>query len=299
MKAYGIQRVTCCVWAVCAICALPIQAQSEEGLTFYTSFQGSASDFGVVTRLDPNVGYRFNRFFEIDAGFPVYFVRPSDNVASGFASNSVNGIGNFYTNFRLSMLNPAVNYVSTVTATAPTGDREKGLSTGKMTWDWNNHFNKPLGPLAPFANLGVANGITDTPFFVRPFLSRGTVGHFEGGANLKFLPVAGLGGSVYAYEPSGEQTVVSRVVHGSPMSSTPGQSQGRGRRRGVFESAPETVGTADIARDRGFSFWLDVIPNPVVFLELGYSRSTTYALDTVYWNVGVNVRSLMRNARRQ
>lgn len=292
-------RKCLCVLAISVSFVLPSLAQSEPGFTFYTSFQGSASDLGVITRLDPSAGYRFNRFFEIDAGLPIYFIRPSDRVASEFVSRSVNGIGNFYTDLRLSVLNPAVNYVTTLTATAPTGDRDKGLSTGKLTWDWNNHFNKPLGPVAPFVNLGISNGITDTPFFVRPFLSRGTVGHFEGGVNWKFLPVAGAGASVYAYEPSGEQTVISRVVQHRAASSTPAASPGRGRGRGVFKSAPEVVGAADIARDRGYSFWLDVLPNPVLFFELGYSRSTTYALDTVYWSLGVNVRSLVRSARRQ
>ena len=279
--------------------AAPVHAQTEQGLTFYTSFQGSISDFGTIGRVDPNIGYKFNRFFEIDAGLPFYFVRPSDEVTPSFPSTSANGIGNFYTNFRFSVLSPVANYISGVTVTAPTGDKEKGLSTGKVTWDWNNHFNKPLGSVAPFVNLGVANGISDTPFFIRPFLSRGTVSHFEGGINWKFWRAAGVGGSAYLYEPSGEQTVISRVVNRPAAVPPTGQSQGRGRRQGVFASALETTGTAEIARDRGFSFWLDLIPNQVIFLEVGYSRSATYAFDTMYWSAGANVRSLIRNVRRQ
>lgn len=276
-----------------------LSAQSpESGFSFYSSFQGNSSSNGVVMRLDNSVGYNFNRFLGIDVGLPVYFLRPSDSVQSEFGNNSLNGIGNLYTDLRVSVPNPVMSYLSAFTVSAPTGERKKGLSTGKVTWDWNNHFSKRLARLTPFANLGVANTITDTPFFIRPFVSRGFVSHFEGGVNASVVPFVSVGGSVYAYEPRGEQTVVSRIVpHGPPAETGPGR--GRGRAKGVFESVPEAVGPADIARDRGFSFWLDVTPSRVVFLEAGYSRSTSYSLDTVFWGMGVNVGSLVRKTRRQ
>ena len=148
------------------ILAFAVRAQSEErGVTFYTGFQGSASELGVFTRLDPNAGYKFNRFLSVDAGLPFYFIRPSGGSDLASVGSSRNGIGNFYTNLRLSLLNPGINYISIVTLTAPTGDRDKGLSTGKPTYDWNNYFDKPLGPWTPFVNAGVANAISDTPFF--------------------------------------------------------------------------------------------------------------------------------------
>lgn len=274
------------------------QPSEEAGFSFYTSFQGNSSSLGQVMRLDPSVGYRFNRFLEIDLGLPFYFVRPSAEI-QGFADRAESGLGNLYTDLRLSFFNPVVNYGSTLTVTAPTGDRDKGLSTGEVTWSWNNHFNKRLGRVVPFLNAGVANTITDTPFFIRPYVSRGFVSHVSGGASWNFARVASLGASAYAYEPSGEQTVFSRVVRRPLPATTGGIGRGRGRPRGVFETVAEITGPAEIARDRGFAVWLDLIPNPVVFLEAGYSRSTTYALDTVFWNVGVNVRSLMRKTSRQ
>jgi hypothetical protein len=276
---------------------LPAQS-SERGITFYSSFQGNSSNIGFVMRLDNSIGYNFNRFLGVDAGLPFYFIRPPDSLQSQLGNSSVNGIGNLYTDLRVSVPNPILTYFSTVTVTAPTGDREKGLSTGKVTWDWNNHIDRALGRLTPFVNVGIANTITDTPFYVRPFVTRGFVSHFEGGSNVSFAHFFGVGGSAYAYEPRGEQTVVSRVVHRGQAPGT-GPGQGRGRPKGVFESAAETVGPASIARDRGFSFWLDIIPAPVVFLEAGYSRSTSYSLDTVFWGIGVNAGSLVRKIRRQ
>jgi hypothetical protein len=249
-------------WGVAvALSILPpgfAQQSGEAGSTFYTSFQGNSSSLGQVMRLDPSIGYRFNRFFEVDFGLPFYFIRPSVAATQNFAGNSESGLGNSYTDLRLSFRNPVVNYGSTLTVTAPTGDRDKGLSTGKVTWDWNNHFNKKLGPLAPFVNAGVANAITDTPFFIRPYISRGFVSHIEGGASWNFLRLASIGASAYAYEPSGKQTVVSRVVRRGSSAGGGETGQGRGSGKRVFESV-----AGDVRRSGGH------LPRPRLFAVAG------------------------------
>lgn len=279
-------------------CLAAQPSESASGLTFYASFHGSGSTLGLITRADPNVGYNFNRYFGIDAGLPFYIIRASDRSTALFGSRPETGLGNFYTNLRFSLPNPVVNYMSIVLVTAPTGDENKGLSTGRVTWDWNHHIHRNFDRLTPFANLGVANAISDTPLFTRPFMSFGMVSHYEGGAHFRLARLASVGGSAYAYEPWGEQTVISRVMR-PELPPVAARNAGRGRRRGVFETAPETVGPANIARDRGFSFWLDLFPAQAAFLEVGYSRSTPYALDSVFFGIGINVKSIVRNARRQ
>jgi hypothetical protein len=113
-------------------------------------------------------------------GAPYYFVNYASQDGSR-GSILKSGIGNVYADLRLSLSRAPVNYVSTVTATAPTGDRDKGLSTGHATVDWNNSFYRVFGErIAPYANIGVANTVSDTPIFLRPFSTNGIVGHFEG-----------------------------------------------------------------------------------------------------------------------
>jgi len=51
---------------------------------------------------------------------------------------SATGIGNAYMDLRLSLLNPAVNFTSLLTAAAPTGDKAAGFSTGHVTYDPKN-----------------------------------------------------------------------------------------------------------------------------------------------------------------
>jgi hypothetical protein len=286
-------------------------AAEHTGFTFYERLDGTHNQLGLFTRLDSTVGYNFNTHFGIDAGLPVYFVRPSDSASGTLGMSSVNGIGNAHFTGRLSFPNPSLDYVTSFTVTAPTGSESKGLSTGHVTYDWNNHFDHTFGRLMPYADVGLANEISDTPFFVRPFISHGFVAHLEGGALVRIVNHLSLGGSGYAIEPSGEQTIISRINDSSPAPATTtptpatpapsqgmGQGQGRGmgqgRTPGVFEVVHKTVGTADIARDRGASAWVMVTPSPTVDFEIGYSRSTTYRLDTVFFGIGFNLASWIR-----
>lgn len=276
----------------------PVDKAKDEyrGVTFYESFQGSSNTLGQVYKLDTTVGYNFNKYFGIDGGIPFYFVRPSDTSASsGFTTGS--GIGNAYLDLRLTVNNPILNYATTLTGTAPTGDKDRGFSTGRSTYDWNNHFDRPIFGLTPFANIGIANAVSDTHFFTRPFTSLGTVTHLEGGATLKILPMIRVGASVYDIIPSGEQKVFSKLITRRMTGAVaPGATSRRGR-GGVFERAHETVGGPDLVRDNGASAWIAARVGRFADLEIGYTRSVDFDLNTVTFGIGFNVAYLARKAR--
>src|SRR5713101_8457930 len=103
-----------------------VRAQSKEdsgkGLIWYESVIGSSSSLGTVTRFDSTLGYNFNHHFAADFGVPVLFVHASSSSTStttGFRSAS--GIGDVYTDMRFTFRNPAVNFISTVRGSLPTG----------------------------------------------------------------------------------------------------------------------------------------------------------------------------------
>src|SRR5689334_4577011 len=139
-----------CAVAVVLISGFRIFAQGSEaepsrGFTWYERFEGSVNTLGAVTRLDSTVGYNFDSHFSVAGGIPVYFVAPSHSTTTAAtATNSFNGIGNAYGQFSLTLANPLVNFMSTITATAPTGDEALGLSTGHVTIDWSNYFERTL-----------------------------------------------------------------------------------------------------------------------------------------------------------
>ena len=272
-----------------------LSAQNDEdshGFLLNERIQGSASTLGLITKFDTSAGYQFNRYLAVEGGLPVYVVNPSSSFTQATGTQAGAGIGNAYADFRLSLENPLVNYTSLVTVAAPTGDKSRGFSTGHVTYDWSNLFDRSFGRVTPFVNLGIANTITDTPFFVRPFTSFGFVTHVEGGASYKLVRHISVGASAYAIEPSGQQTVVSKLIPGK--SQNPGGGNGGRRHHGVFETAGTTVGDASIARDNGFSAWLSARPSRYATFLIGYSRSFEYALDSVFFGLNLNLSPVIR-----
>src|SRR5579862_6364507 len=271
--------------------ALNLCAQDSESghFTFDERVQGSANSLGAVTKLDTSAGYIFNPHWSASLGVPFYFVSPSSSTTAATGATSVNGLGNVYAQIRFALPNPALNYVSTLTGAAPTGDRDKGLSTGHAIVDWSNYVDHGFGRFTPFGELGFANSVADTEFFIRPYITSGFVTHAQAGARYRLARWIVLNASGYAIEPAGQQTVISRLVTvqkqtgasqgSSPVTTTvtgatknlppvtsnlPPVASGivnnlvpRGNsQKPVFETTTVTTGSASIARDRGYSTWL-------------------------------------------
>lgn len=273
--------------------ASPASTSEEKGFTFYELYGGSFNSLGHVTELDTTVGYNFNRTFGIDAGIPFYFVGISNTVVNPGA-RSENGVGDFYVDLLLTKANPIVNYLGTLRGTAPTGDTNTGFSTGRATFDWDNYFDHDFAGLRPFLDAGLANSISDTHFFYRPYTTLGLVAEFEGGATYKLLPAVRVGASLYDDAPIGPQKIFSRLV---PLNQE-GNSGGGSGSSVLPGGAAEIVGPSQIARDNGFSAWVTVQPIPAITLEAGYDRSVHYALNSFSFGIGVNVGSIYRKARR-
>jgi hypothetical protein len=272
------------LWSWCLILvlspSLALYAQEERGWTFLGRFQGSRSSAGSILKLDPTLGYAFNPHVETYAGVPAYFVNQSATTST--SGGFVNGIGNAYAGIRVGIDTPEVNFSSNLVLTAPTGDKDRGFSTGRVTADWTNTFSRRFSSFVPFVDVGVANTVSDTSFFVRPFSSYGLVGHVDGGLLINVVPLLDLGVSGYSVRASGEQRIVSKVVRQSASV----RSQGKR----VFESNTETVGTADIANDGGFSTWLSIKPQSRVYFDVGYTRSMTYDLNTVFFGTSIRFK---------
>lgn len=279
--------VTIAVVTVNSMCTAqstpPAGFNEERGITSYVEFGGTSNSDGQVYRLNSSVGYKFNRHFAVDLGVPVYFVRPSNTlVATG--ATSENGLGNPYVDLRLKVLSPVLSFGTVLTGYAPVGDSKKGLSTGRATFDWNNRVEHSFSSLTAFLEAGFANTVGDSQFFLRPFTTLGYNTHFQGGASYDLNRFFSVGASGYEIVPFGQQTVFSKVDGKGPNPSG----------HGVFEDNQQTSGPADIARDNGFSTWIDATPSRYVDLELGYTRSLQFDLNSVSFTIGMNVGKLYR-----
>jgi hypothetical protein len=186
-----------------------------------------------------------------------------------------------------------VNFITYVTVAAPTGDRTEGFSTGHVTYDWHNRFYRTFGRVTPFASAGLADTIMDSPFYLRPFSSLGLIGHFEGGATFTMWRDMSVGGSFYAITPSGDQSVISKLS-GKQITIKKGSSLGQ-----IFEIPGQPTITSDSVRDQGFSVWYETAATGFLDFDIGYSRSTQYALDSLFFGVGVNWKTLIKKAHRR
>src|SRR5262249_52873457 len=144
--------------------------------------------------------------------------------------------------------------------------------------------------------------------------SKGVVGHYEAGTLMNIAPHLGIGGSVYGVRATGEQEIISKVVEESvvpqsaattaPQSSPGGAlgtvssitgvgktlaSAGNSAVPVVFETQQQTLGPAAVANDHGFSTWLTVRPASSTDIQIGYSRSQTYQLNSLFFGVGFRV----------
>ncbi len=275
----------------------PASDLAVRGITAGARLQGSVNDLGSVTRLDATGGYVFNRNWSVEAGVPFYFVRPSGSIASGTGAIDTNALGNVYLQTLFRRPGETWGYASLLTVSAPTGDKDAGLTTGHVTADWTNHVEYYAGRLTPFGSAGIANAVSDTMIFIRPYTSLGFTSHFDGGTRLRVTRALETGASGYVIVPSGGQTVYSRVaapVRQPPV--LPTRAVGRAR-RGVFEENSVTTGPAEIARDHGLSAWTRVAPYSTFDLCGGYSRSVRFGLDTVFFGIEFNVRRLVNSGR--
>jgi hypothetical protein len=263
----------------------PAQLQGfQPGFTSYAEFTGSSNSLGNVFEMSPTVGYNLSNHFGVDVGVPMYFLQPSSSTGVGTSTD----LGNAFLDLRLKYNNPAANFSTMLTGYAPTGNKAHGLSTGRATFDWTNRFDRSFGSWTPFLEAGVGNTIPDSEYFNRPYATLGFNTHFRGGASYDIWKFFSVGGAAYAIVPSGQQTIFSRFVPAGM--SGPGSASGHG----VFAVSHETTGSADIARDHGYSAWVDANPSSYLDLELAYTHSVDYSLNTVSFTVGVNVGALAK-----
>src|SRR5215471_14656799 len=271
-------RLLCTVLTV-AVLAMPANAQQEKGWTFSGRFQGSSNSDGLVAKADPTIGYRLNPHVQTYVGVPFYFVNCSSTATQPVASGFVSGLGNAYVGLRFKIDNEALKFSSTIEGTAPTGDKDKGLSTGRATVDWTNTLSHKISRVTPFGSAGLSNTVSDTAFFVRPFSSLGLVSHFDGGMTLDVAPLVQVGASAYAVQASGQQHIFSKIKANSGSGSLSGSKR-------PFETAGETIGSSNLTDDHGFSTWIGLHAGSNVDMQLGYTRSVGYDLNTVFFGIG-------------
>jgi hypothetical protein len=279
--------------------AEPAGGTDTTGPIAFIEYQGSASPLGAVMALDVDLGYHLTEHITGDIGIPFLMVRSPFSPVITHDFLWTGAMGEPYLDFRYTTKYHDVNYMGVLTGTAPFVNEDRIYSTGRAGVDFFNHVDESFGAFTPFLNVGASNGavnrfVMPRPYTeARPYQTLGFLSDYEGGASykfhMKFLKGISIGGSAYALLPAGPQKVFSRLVQ--PYSSLAGDSD-HGR---DFNSTFETTGNSKIARDNGYSGWVDILQYQPFDLQLGYTHSVHYKLDTYTVTLTFNARQLVRD----
>jgi hypothetical protein len=274
------------VLAMCLVSAIGVKAQAtpaaeDRGFTLFEEFRGSTSDQGQFTILDTGIGYDFNGHVGIDLGVPYYFFRATPNLVPGEKHFWDNRVGDPYADVRLTFDNRVLNYATVITLAVPVAETG-AFSTGRLGVNWFNHFDRSLGPLTPYVNIGISNGLLDTRLISQPFMifdsfrSLGFLADAEGGLTLKLARRVAIGGSYYALEPSGSQKLYAA----------------NGIRNFFLLPNGSAGSVADFTRDRGYSAFLRFNPTRFMYIEPAYVHSLKFNQDAATLTVGFDLRAL-------
>jgi hypothetical protein len=241
-----------------------------QGFNSYASLSGIVTGTGSLMKLDSSVGYDFNRNFGVFVGMPLYLSNAYGDAST--PSGHIAGLGDAYIGAEFYAFPKLFRYNTSVTVGLPTGSVVKGFSPGSVTADWTNTFRRSFGKVTPRVSVGMANtvgvavGIIPTSQFVdNSIASKGTFVHVEEGADFDLSKRTYAGGEGYHILP--------------------------------FSTHSADINTDGITPDNGIDAWFGFLPHPYVSTELGYSRSMTFALNTLSFRVGLNVGKIVSRYR--
>ena len=237
---------------------------------------------GWATIAQPAIGYSFNDIFSIDITAPIYMYRLAGTRDPHPRPNALLVTqraepGDVTFSVHAQFIPKGFGYQATVSGTAPTGDPLYGLSTGRATFDFSNHFERAFKYVSPYVELGVGDSSSlVNPLVTRDFTSLGPLAHFQAGFAFP-LPL-GLSFSTNAYEqlPIGDQKIYQTITRRNAPPGTPGVTVVTGR---------------SVSEDNGFTNSLDVPLDGHTTLSAYYNRSLRLKDDVVAIGITYVLRS--------
>ena len=270
--------------AMCLACAAQLQAQAtpaaeDHGFTFFQEFRGSTSSQGQFTISDTSLGYDFNDHVGLDLGATYYFFRATP---PGETHVWRDRLGDPYFDVRLTFDNHILNYATVFTASVPVAETG-AFSTGRLGLDWFNHFDKPIGRITPYLNVGISNGLLDTRLVSQPFrifdsfTSLGFLADGEAGLTFRLAKRLVIGSSYYALQPSGSQKVYTANGITNFFLSPAGVSSST---------------ASDFTHDHGYSAFLRLNPTRFMYIEPAYVHSLKFDEDAATVTIGFDLRAM-------
>jgi hypothetical protein len=230
---------------------------------------------GWSTLATPAFGYSFNDTYSIDATLPIYMYRLAESRSTHPRPNAqlVNQrgeLGDLLLAFHAQFVPRDFLYQATFGITAPTGDEAYGLTTGRVTFDMNNRFERSYGRFTPNVEAGAGDSTALVNRQVNKiYTSLGPLAHFQVGLGVNLIHGMYFESNAYEQLPIGDQKIYGPSRNG------------------------RTVVTGfNVSEDNGFTNFLDVPVDAHTTFSGYYSRSLRRRTDTV----GIGVTYILRSA---
>jgi len=235
-----------------------------------TSQHDSAEGWSSI--VSPNVAWRFNRHFSLNAGLPIYAYLnaayiTSEDVVLGQVISATYGLRTQHTLLGDTTIaaefeaHPRLfDYNVTAILGTPTGDATDGLGAGQVTFAVNNHFEHPVNTwLVPELELGIGNSSNlDNSRIRKSYTDVGVNAHFQLGLGF-FLPFhMAFDSSAYEELPLTTQTVTSVTTNGK-----------KGKQLKLITTSTDK----SVGEDNGFVNILDIPLTSHIILSGFYNRS--------------------------
>lgn len=224
-----------------------------------TSSQHDSTN-GWSSILTPNLAYRFNNHFSVDAGVPIYtYINIDSNIGTPTRpvySYAIQGgvFGDLSLSFEGDTNFSSVGYSGTFSLGLPSGNTDYGLGAGQVTYNINNHFEKGFGLFTPDVEVGIGDtsGLVDQRI-LKSYVAVGPLAHFQAGTTVNLPWNCSFDAEVYEELPLAKNIVYSTTIKGKKKITT---------------STNE-----DPAEDNGFVSSLDIPLSRHVTLSGFYYRS--------------------------
>ena len=242
---------------------------------------------GWSSLMTPDLSYRFNPHFFVDANFPWYldvqnFVQTKvAGVTTYPLKQSHNLIGDTTASGHFGMSAGDFGYSASATVGLATGDSKFGLSANTTTYNLNNHFEYSIGPFTPDVEIGNGNSSSLAHSTAKKsYTAVGQMAFFQAGTNVDLPFKMGLDLEAYEAMPIGNQNVYGTVTTKNKKGKT------------VTKQVLQGTGPGE---DNGFNAELDVPLSANFSLAGNYQRSLRQATDIA----GIGITWVLRTPKKQ
>ena len=227
----------------------------------------------------PAISYTLNDTFSVDATIPIYFYRLAESTKARPKPDNLlvpqrGELGDVVLAFHGQFAPKLFSYEPTLSLTAPTGDEVYPLTTGRVTFDLNNHFERSFGHFRPSIEIGAGDSTTLVNREVtKTYTSLGPLAHFQLGCGVNILRNLAFESDVYEQLPIGDQKIYSAYRKGHPI----------------------VVTGFNVTEDNGFINSFDIPLDRHTTFSSYYSRSLRRHVDTA----GISITFLLQGSPQE